>query len=58
MDEPLCTSIPAAVKLSGVGRSSLYKEIKQGNLKIIKIGTRTLIRMSDLRAWLDAKSEG
>jgi excisionase family DNA binding protein len=56
MIEPLALSIPGAEKASGVGRSTLYKEIARGNLKVHKVGRRTLITMENLRAWLASKA--
>ena len=49
----LAYSIPQAVEATSVGRSLLYKQIKAGNLKTFKIGTRTLIAAEDLVAWLE-----
>lgn len=56
MTEPLAVAIPEAARLSGCGRSTLYSEIKSGNLKIRKVGRRTIIALDDLRAWLASKS--
>ena len=58
MSEPIAVSVVEATRLTGLGRSTLYAEIQKGNLKLTKVGARSLIKMSDLRAWLDAKSEG
>ena len=44
----LAVSIREAVTLSGIGRSSLYKLIKQGRLTPRKVGRRTLILIEDL----------
>ena len=49
----LAYSIPQAVEATSIGRSLLYKQIKAGNLKTFKIGTRTLIAAEDLVAWLE-----
>ena len=57
MFEPLAVPIPEAARLGGVGRSTLYAEIKVGNLKIRKVGRRTIVAMDDLRAWLSSKGE-
>lgn len=54
-NEPLAVAIPEAARLSGCGRSTLYAEISKGNLKIRKVGRRTIITMDDLRSWLDSK---
>ena len=56
MTEPLAVPIPEAARLSGCGRSTLYSEIKSGNLKIRKVGRRTIVALDDLRAWLASKS--
>ena len=53
MVEPIALQIPDAVKLSGVGRTSLYAAIKDGKLTARKTGRRTLILATDLRAWLE-----
>lgn len=53
----LAYSIPQAVEATSVGRSLLYKQIKAGNLKTFKIGTRTLIAAEDLVAWLNKSKQ-
>jgi excisionase family DNA binding protein len=55
MTEPLAVPIPEAARLGGVGRSTIYAEISKGNLKIRKVGRRTIIAMDDLRDWLASK---
>jgi hypothetical protein len=56
MTEPISVSIADAAKITGVGRSSLYAEIKARRLIIRKIGRRTVIAVADLRLWLDSKT--
>lgn len=41
----------------GVGRSTIYEEIRAGRLKIRKAGARTLITHDDAMAWLNALPE-
>lgn len=53
--EPLAVNVCEAARLGGVGRSTIYAEIAKGNLKIRKVGRRTIISMDDLRAWLASK---
>ncbi len=48
----LAYSIADVTKLTGVGRSFIYDEIKAGRLHIRKAGRRTLIFNADLQAWL------
>lgn len=49
----LAYSIKRAATVSGIGRSSLYLEIKEGRLIARKCGKRTVILRSDLLKWLD-----
>ena len=55
MTEPLAVPILEAARLGGVGRSTIYAEIKSKRLKIRKVGRRTIVAMDDLRAWLASK---
>jgi excisionase family DNA binding protein len=50
--QSLAVSIAEAVRLTGIGRSSLYEAIRRGDLPIRKSGRRTLLLMEDLRHWL------
>lgn len=52
--EPLAISISKAARHAGIGRSTLYEQIKAGNLASLKIGKRRLIRIADLDAWLQS----
>ena len=36
----------------GVSRSTVYKEIETGRLRILKVGRRTLISLEAAAAWL------
>lgn len=51
---PIAMKIEDAAKISGVGRSSLFRAIKEGKLRARKAGARTLICYDDLRAFVDA----
>ena len=48
----LAVGVEDAAKLVGVGRTEIYKAIKQGNLSSLKIGKRRLIRIATLQEWL------
>ncbi|WP_314373455.1 helix-turn-helix domain-containing protein [Sphingomonas paucimobilis] len=41
--EPLTVRIKTAVKLTGIGRSTLYELIQSGEIETIKIGRSTFI---------------
>jgi excisionase family DNA binding protein len=47
--------VPEAVRLSGLSRSTLYKEMQEGRLGAIKMGRRRLIRLSELHRWLGSQ---
>ena len=47
-------SIPEAVSITGIGRTSLYASIKGGKLVARKCGKRTIILQSDLINWLNS----
>lgn len=47
--EPLAYSIAEAVRVSSIGRTSLYTLIRQGKLETRKIGSRTVVPAASLR---------
>ena len=49
---PITLSIPDAVEASGLSRSSIYEALRRGDLTAVKAGRRTLIRFSDLEAYM------
>jgi excisionase family DNA binding protein len=51
MGKPTYT-IPEFVATFGVSRSAVYREIRDGRLKAVKVGRRTMIRATDADAWL------
>ena len=57
MDKPIAVTIPDAVKVSGMSRSSIYEALKRGDLSARKAGRRTLIAFSDLQAYLASLPE-
>ena len=48
----LAVSPNEAARLCSIGRTTLYAALSSGELKSIKIGTRRLILVEALRAWL------
>jgi len=48
----ISVTIPEACELSGLGRSTLYKLFKSGDLTPRKCGKRTLIIVKDLEDYL------
>ena len=48
--EPITTTIPKAREITGLGNTTIYKLIGEGRLKTVKVGRRTLIVFSSLKA--------
>ena len=42
---------------AGISPSQFYKQVKIGNLKIHKIGRKTIVKATDAQAWLNALPE-
>jgi excisionase family DNA binding protein len=51
--DPLTVTIREAMRLTGLGRSTIYKLIGAKKLKLRKIGTRTLIIFESLRELIE-----
>ncbi len=54
---PLAISIADAVRMAGIGRTSLYAAIASGKLKTRKYGRRTLVETQALRNFIEALPE-
>jgi excisionase family DNA binding protein len=52
---PAAYTISEACAVAGIRRTTLYKEIRSGDLRAVKIGGRTVILVNDLRRWLDGR---
>ena len=55
MNTRLAFSIAEACAVAGIRRTTLYKEIRSGDLRAVKIGGRTVILADDLRLWLKGR---
>jgi excisionase family DNA binding protein len=51
---PIAFKINEARSVSGVGRTSIYDAITNGELRAVKRGKSTLILADDLRRWLES----
>jgi hypothetical protein len=54
---PRYASIPHWCGISGMGRTRTYEEAGKGNLRIIKVGGRSLVDVPHGLAWLDSLPE-
>ena len=48
MNTPMAMSPRDAARAIGISRSSLYRQIKQGRIRTVKLGRRTLVPTSAL----------
>ena len=54
MTKTLTVTIPQACKITGLGRSTIYRLVDDGKLQRLKAGSRTLIKVSDLEAYIES----
>ncbi len=52
--KPIAVTLAEATKLSGLGRTSLYKLFADGSLSPRKFGKRTLVMVNELEAVLQS----
>jgi excisionase family DNA binding protein len=50
--QPKLLDIESAARALGVGRSTVYSEIRAKRLSVVKIGRRTLIRVDDIDRYI------
>ena len=55
---PLAVRVREACRLTGIGRSKLYELIGAGEIKIVKVGTITLIPIQSLESFLERRMNG
>ena len=54
--EPMAVSTADAAKLLGVSRPIIYRLMREEGLPSFKIGTRTLIPVEGMKAWVSLKT--
>jgi excisionase family DNA binding protein len=50
-DRRMFVSIAEAARMMGIGRSTLYSQIGEGQIAVRKAGKRTLIAVAEIEAW-------
>ncbi|WP_296703007.1 helix-turn-helix domain-containing protein [Thiocapsa sp. UBA6158] len=55
--EPVGLSIEETIKATGLGRTSIYKEIAEGRLKTYRVGRRRFVAADALRQWVDSHQQ-
>ncbi|MGZ4904827.1 MAG: helix-turn-helix domain-containing protein [Halobacteriota archaeon] len=56
-DEALTLSVEHAARLIGVSRSTVYRLVRDGELRAIRVGTRVLILKKPLMEMLEADED-
>ena len=51
---PAAMTIPEFCRWSRIGRTAAYREIKLGRLRLVKVGAKSLILVSDAERWLSS----
>lgn len=55
MNAKITYTMKEATAATGISRTTLYALIKAGDLRPVKIGSRTLLRHADLEALIDRR---
>ena len=50
-------SVDTFAKWAGIGRTTAWKEIREGNLRAVKVSARTIIRFEDASSWLASRPQ-
>ena len=53
----LAYTVPQLAEATGVGRTTLYEEIRSGRLRPVKVRRRTIITVEEARRWLARLSQ-
>lgn len=55
MSNVLASSVPEACRRLGIGRSMFYELVKRGEVRVIRIGSRTLVPESELQGLIASR---
>ncbi len=58
MNAPLVVTIAEAGEMLRIKRTKMHELVWQGEIPSVKIGTRRVIAVEDLRAYIDSHREG
>ena len=51
--EPIALTVSDTTKVTGFGKTTTYKLIREGKLTAVKVGRRTLVTLASIKALLD-----
>lgn len=52
--KPILVTVPTALAVTGVGRTKFYELVKEGRIRTVAIGRRTLVIFADLEKLAEA----
>lgn len=52
--KPITVTVPTALTVTGLGRTKFYELVKEGRIRTVAIGRRTLVIFADLEKLADA----
>lgn len=52
--KPITVTVPTALAVTGLGRTKFYELVKEGRIRTVAIGRRTLVIFADLEKLADA----
>ena len=55
---PLAVSAAEAARLLGVSRPTLYQYIARDDFPSFRVGTRVLVSVAGLQAWIEQQTKG
>lgn len=55
--DPIVVSVNGAAQVMNLGRTSIYALIKDGRLRTVKLGRRTLVKVDSIQALLSPGDE-
>lgn len=56
-DQPLVWTIDETIERARTSRATIYREIKSGRLKTVRIGRRRYVTPEAARAWIESLAE-
>jgi excisionase family DNA binding protein len=56
--KPITVTVATALAVTGIGRTKFYELVKEGRIRTVAIGRRTLVIFADLEKLAEARSVG
>jgi excisionase family DNA binding protein len=56
--KPITVTVPTALAVTGLGRTKFYELVKQGRIRTVAIGRRTLVIFADLEKLAEGGTGG